>query len=209
MNNLTIERSGSPGDAIPTNLREDDARLLALAKAGNKDAYTELTRQASPVAFRAVRRILRTEADAEDALQEALLRSYLKLDTFDGRAKFSTWFTRIAINSALMIRRRYRGHEVPLVTDQEVNDWRVSNLVDPHPSPFERLRSSQEYEVLHDAIDCLPATQKEVLLVSCNDDASMNDIAARLKLSVPAAKTRLLRARRAVIAEARSRLVPS
>jgi RNA polymerase sigma-70 factor, ECF subfamily len=210
MNDMTLERPALPGDAIRDNLQADDARLLALAKAGNQGAYTELIKQASPVALRAVRRILRTEADAEDALQEALIRSYLKLYTFDGRAKFSTWFTRIAINSALMIRRQYsRGHEVPLIAGQEMNDWMVSNLVDPHPSPFERLRSSQEYEVLHDAIDCLPLTQKEVLLVRCNDDASMNDIALRLHLSVPATKTRLLRARRAVIAEASSRLIPS
>lgn len=210
MNDMALERPSPPEDAIPDNLQSDDAGLLALAKAGNEDAYRELIKQASPVALRAVRRILRTEADAEDAMQEALIRSYLKLYTFDGRAKFSTWFTRIAINSALMIRRQYsRSHEVPLIAGQEMNDWMVSNLVDPHPSPFERLRISQEYEVLHHAIDSLPLTLKEVLLVRCSYDASLNDIALRLQLSVPATKSRLLRARRAVIAEASARLIPS
>jgi RNA polymerase sigma-70 factor (ECF subfamily) len=210
MNDISLERPAPSEDAISDNLRSDDARLLALAKAGDEDAYTELIKQASPVALRAVRRILRTEADAEDALQEALIRSYLKLYTFDGRAKFSTWFTRIAINSALMIRRRYsRSHEVALVGGQETNDWMLSSLVDPHPNPFERLRICQEYEVLHHAIDSLPPSLKEGLLVRCSDDASISDIAVRLHLSVSATKTRLLRARRAVIAEASARLMPS
>jgi RNA polymerase sigma-70 factor (ECF subfamily) len=207
---MALEHSAPPDNAIPDKLRTNDARLLALAKAGDEGAYQELIKQASPVALRAVRRILRTEADAEDALQEALIRSYLKLYTFDGRAKFSTWFTRIAINSALMIRRQYiRNSEVPLIAGQEMNDWMVSNLADPHPGPFEMLRIRQEYKVLHHAIDSLPLTQKEVLRVWCGDDASMNDIALRLQLSVPATKTRLLRARRAVVAEAKAGLKPS
>jgi len=210
MNDMTLERPVTPEDAIPDELQADDARLLALAKAGNEDAYMELIKQASPVALRVVRRILRSEADAEDALQEALVRSYLKLYTFDGRAKFSTWFTRIAINSALMVRRQHvRSPEVPLIAGQEMNDWTVSNLVDPHPSPFERLRLSQEYEVLHQVIDSLPLSQKEILLVRCSGGASINDIARRLQLSVAATKARLLRARRAVIAEASARLIAS
>jgi RNA polymerase sigma-70 factor (ECF subfamily) len=210
MNDITLERCAPSEEAISDNLWSDDARLLALAKAGNEDAYTELIKQASPVALRAVRRILRTEADAEDALQEALIRSYLKLYTFDGRAKFSTWFTRIAINSALMIRRRYRrSHEVSLAGDQETNDWMISSLVDPHLSPFERLQICQEYEVLHHVIDSLPFSLREGLLVRCSDDASIRDIAVQLHLSVSATKTRLLRARRAVIAAANARLMPS
>jgi RNA polymerase sigma-70 factor (ECF subfamily) len=208
MNDMAPKRPAPPEDAIPDKLQADDTSLLALARAGDEDAYKELIKQASPVALRAVRRILRSEADAEDALQEALIRSYLKLYTFDGRAKFSTWFTQIAINSALMIRRQYiRRPEVPLIADQERNDWIVSNLVDSRPSPFERLRLSQEYEVLHQAIDSLPLNQKEILLIRCSGGVSMNDIALRLKLSVSATKTRLMRARRSVIAKASARLI--
>jgi RNA polymerase sigma-70 factor (ECF subfamily) len=207
---MALEHRATPEDAIPNELQPDDAKLLALAKAGNEDAYMELIKQASPVALRVVRRILRSDADADDALQEALINSYFKLNTFDGRAKFSTWFTRIAINSALMIRRQYvRSPEVPLTAGQDMNDWMISNLVDPRPSPFERVRLRQEHKVLHKAIDSMPLSQKEILLVWCNDDASMKDIAVRLHLSLPATKTRLLRARRAVIAEVGARLEPS
>ena len=121
------------------SLGTGDAKLVALAKAGNDDAYAELVKNASPIAIRAIRRILRAEADAEDALQEALIRSYFKLSTFDGRAKFSTWFTRIAINSALMIRRKYKnGYEV---TDSaEKNELLLMAVADPRPDPLNMLR---------------------------------------------------------------------
>jgi RNA polymerase sigma-70 factor, ECF subfamily len=154
-----------------------------------------------------VRGILRAEADAEDALQEATIRSYFKLSTFDGRAKFSTWFTRIAINSALMIRRKYKnGYEV--TDDAERNELLLMDVADPRPDPLNMLRIKQEYEVLRRAVDSLPSLLKEGLQIRLNDDSSLNEIATRLHLSLPATKTRLLRAKRLVIAKATARLTP-
>jgi RNA polymerase sigma-70 factor (ECF subfamily) len=190
------------------SLPSEDAKLVALAKAGNENAYAELVKGASLTARRAVRGILRVEADAEDALQEATIRSYFKLSTFDGRAKFSTWFTRIAINSALMIRRKYKnGYEV---TDSaEKNELLLMAVADPRPDPLNMLRIQQEYDVLRHAVDSLPKLLKEGLQIRLNDDLSVNEIATRLHLSLPATKTRLLRAKRLVIAEATARLMPT
>jgi RNA polymerase sigma-70 factor, ECF subfamily len=190
------------------SLGTGDAKLVALAKAGNDDAYAELVENASPIAIRAIRRILRAEADAEDALQEALIRSYFKLSTFDGRATFSTWFTRIAINSALMIRRKHKnGYEV--TGEPEKNELLLMTIADPRPDPLNMLRVKQEYEVLRHAIDSLPCSLKEGLQIRLNDDLSLNEVAARLHLSLPATKTRLLRAKRRVIASAAARLLPA
>jgi len=190
------------------SLPSEDAKLVALAKAGNENAYAELVKGASLTARRAVRGILRVEADAEDALQEATIRSYFKLSTFDGRAKFSTWFTRIAINSALMIRRKYKnGYEV---TDSaEKNELLLMAVADPRPDPLNMLRIQQEYDVLRHAVDSLPKLLKEGLQIRLNDDLSLNEIATRLHISLPAAKTRLLRAKRLVIAGAAARLTPA
>ena len=190
------------------SLPSEDAKLVALAKAGNENAYAELVKGASLTARRAVRGILRVEADAEDALQEATIRSYFKLSTFDGRAKFSTWFTRIAINSALMIRRKYKnGYEV---TDSaEKNELLLMAVADPRRDPLNMLRIQQEYDVLRHAVDSLPKLLKEGLQIRLNDDLSVNEIATRLHLSLPATKTRLLRAKRLVIAEATARLMPT
>lgn len=190
--------------------RTTSEALLARAQAGDENAYIELLRQASPVANRAVRRILHTEADAEDAIQEAAMRSFFKLSTFDGRAQFSTWFTRIAINSALMILRKHRrGCDLALTVDQEATDSMVMNIADPNPNPLDVLRTKQEYEVLRHAISSLPLNLKESLLAQCNLDLTVAEIASILNLTVPATKTRLLRARRHVIAKAGARLLPN
>jgi RNA polymerase sigma-70 factor (ECF subfamily) len=189
-------------------LRKGDAKLVALAKAGDENAYAELIKNASPTARRAVRKILCAEADAEDALQEALIRSYFKLPTFDGRAKFSTWFTRIAINSALMIRRKHKnGYE--RTGDPEKNDLLLMTVADPRPDPLNMLRTNQEYEVLRHAVDSLPWSLKEGFQIRLNDDLPLNEIATRLQLSLPATKARLSRARRRVLAKAAARLVPT
>ena len=187
--------------------RTADATLVALAKTGDEDAYTTLIKGASPIAIRAIRRILRTEADAQDALQEACIRSYFKLSTFDGRAKFSTWFTRIAVNSALMIRRKHKnGYEV--MGEPEKNELLLMSVADPRPDPLSVVRAKEEYEVLRDAIDSLPHLLKESLQIRLDEDLSMNELATRLHLSLPATKTRLLRAKRRVIASASVRLLP-
>jgi RNA polymerase sigma-70 factor (ECF subfamily) len=190
-----------------TLLRTADARLVALAKTGDDDAYAELVNGASRMAFRAIRRILPVEADAQDALQEACIRSYCKLSTFDGRAKFSTWFTRIAVNSALMIRRKHKnGYEV--TGKPEKNELLLMSVTDPRPDPLSVIHAKEEYEVLRHAIDSLPWILKESLQIRLNEDLSLNDLATRLHLSLPATKTRLLRAKRHVIASASIRLQP-
>jgi RNA polymerase sigma-70 factor (ECF subfamily) len=197
------------GDQIrETPLRTADATLVALAKTGDEDAYAALIKDASPGASRAIRRILHAEADAQDALQEACIRSYFKLSTFDGRAKFSTWFTRIAINSALMIRRKHKnGYEV--MGEPEKNELLLMSLVDPRADPLSVVRAKEEYEALRDAIDSLPHLLKESLQIRLDEDLSINELATRLHLSLPATKTRLLRAKRRVIASASVRLLPS
>src|ERR1700744_6109529 len=155
------EMTLQPGDQTDKIFRgATDAKLMALARTGDEDAYAELISDASPMASRAIRRILPVEADAQDALQEAFIRSYCKLSTFDGRAKFSTWFTRIAVNSALMIRRKHKnGYEV--TGEPEKNDLLLMSVPDPRPDPLNMLRVKQEYEVLRHAIDSLPCSLKE------------------------------------------------
>ena len=182
--------------------RGDQTRKIPL-----RTADAKLIKDSSPIAIRAIRRILRTEADAQDALQEALIRSYFKLSTFDGKAKFSTWFTRIAVNSALMIRRKHKnGYE--LTGEPEKNELLLMSVADPRPDPLSVMRVKEEYEVLRHAIDSLPCLLKESLQMRLNEDLSINQLATRLHLSLPATKTRLLRATRRVIASASIRLLP-
>ena len=97
-------------DLIEENaMQMSDAVLLSTAKAGDADAFVELSRRHYRMVFQATFRITRNEQDAEDALQDSLLKAFSHLKNFEERSSFSTWLTRIAINSALMILRKKRG----------------------------------------------------------------------------------------------------
>ncbi|MDX6456904.1 MAG: hypothetical protein QOE55_601, partial [Acidobacteriaceae bacterium] len=87
-----------------------DEVLVAAAKLGDCAAFAELWERHSNMAFRMAYRIIGNQDDAEDVVQEAWMKAYVHLKTFDGRAKFSTWLTRIAINSALITLRKRRAH---------------------------------------------------------------------------------------------------
>jgi RNA polymerase sigma-70 factor (ECF subfamily) len=92
---------------VVTNINE--ATLLATARSGETAALDTLYRAHAEKLFRTVHRITRNREDAEDAVQDSLLRAFLHLKSFDGRSTFSTWLTRIGINSALMILRKKRS----------------------------------------------------------------------------------------------------
>jgi RNA polymerase sigma-70 factor (ECF subfamily) len=89
----------------PVGIKTDssDMHLVAAAKNGDHQAYAELCRRHSKRTQRTVLRITRNIADAEDTLQESLLKAYMHIGEFDGRSAFSSWLTRIAINNALML----------------------------------------------------------------------------------------------------------
>ena len=109
MNMLTYSAKESPVGIMTDTC---DMYLVAAAKDGDHQAYAELCRRHSKQILRTVLRITRNIADAEDTLQEALLKAYTHIGEFDGRSAFSSWLTRIAINTALMLLRKKRSQPV-------------------------------------------------------------------------------------------------
>src|ERR1700735_5494476 len=108
-----------------------DTYLVAAAKDGDHQAYAELCRRHSPQIFGTVLRLTRDVADAEDTLQEALLKAYIHIGGFEGRSAFSSWLTRIAINSALMLSRKKRSQPVDsFESDSDIDDFKL-------PEPME------------------------------------------------------------------------
>src|SRR5271170_8230202 len=106
---LAYAAKGSP---IGITADIPDVFLVAAAKDGNHQAYAELCRRHSKQILRTVLRITGNTADAEDMLQEALLKAYIHIEGFEGRSAFSSWITQIAINSALMLLRKKRSQPV-------------------------------------------------------------------------------------------------
>jgi len=173
-----------------------DMYLVAAAKDGDHQAYAELCRRHSPQIFRTVFRITGNNADAEDTLQEALLKAYIQIRGFEGRSAFSSWLTRIAINSALMLLRKKRSQPVfSFESGSETDDFRLPEPVETSHNPEESCILNALEDECARAIRHLSPTLQVVVQIRYRDDASVAQIAKKLDISESAVKSRLLRAR--------------
>lgn len=174
----------------------NDERLVAAAKSGEHLAFSELWNRHSKKVFNAMYRITRNQQDAEDALQEAFLKTFLHLKNFDGRSTFSTWFTRIAINSALMILRKKRAHpETSMDWSPDGETWQEWEMVDRRANTEEHYTRQESQRRLRRAIHRLRPTLRDVVQMQQLHDCSVKELAEMAGVSVAATKSRLLRAR--------------
>jgi RNA polymerase sigma-70 factor (ECF subfamily) len=186
----TAEQQVNPGAS------HAEQRLISLAKSGDTSAFTELYRLHARRALIAVRRITKNQEDAEDALQEASIKAFLHLRGFDERSKFSTWFTRIAVNSALMILRKRCGRiGLAIESEYEAGLFNTYHPVDDSPDPEHRVLATERDTQLSRAMMLLPWALRESLQLQLKEEISVKDLAVRLGISVSAAKSRLFRAR--------------
>ena len=180
-----------------------DALLVSTAKSGDGDAFVELSKRHYRKVFHEAFRITRNRQDAEDAFQDSLLRAFSHLNNFQERSSFSTWLTRIAINSALMIlrkRRNYFEFSLDGTDDASGNSekWEIQSLTDDPETSY--VRKERE-ALLKEAIRRLPPRCREVVELWQASEYSAREIAQALGISVPAVKSRLSRARLALRAE--------
>jgi RNA polymerase sigma-70 factor, ECF subfamily len=173
-----------------------DEVLVAAAKLGDQPAFLELWRRHSNRVFKTAYGITGKREDAEDVIQDVWIKAYLHLNTFEGRATFSTWLTRIAMNSSLMILRR--KHSRP-ETSMEVTDgdtWQHWDIADQAKNVEELYARRENVERLRQAIRCLRPTLRIVVEFRQSDDRTVQEIAELAGLSVAATKSRLERARK-------------
>jgi RNA polymerase sigma-70 factor, ECF subfamily len=173
-----------------------DAALVLEAQAGNHGAFVELRKRHAKKLLPRIYRITRSWEDAEDVLQESFLRAFVHLPTFEGRSSFSSWLTRIAINSALMMLRKRRVVEISIdntLTDEESGPrWEPP---DTRKNPEEVYAQRQLEQQLLVAIDRLSPQLRKAVEIRQAKDYSTKEVAAALGISVPAAKSRLMRAK--------------
>jgi RNA polymerase sigma-70 factor (ECF subfamily) len=175
-----------------------DEVLVEAAKVGDRTAFAELWQRHSNTAFRVAYRITKNRDDAEDAIQDAWMKAYVHLTTFDGRAKFSTWLARVVINSALMTLRRKRAHPE---TSREITDgeiWQEWEIADQTQNVEELYLRNERIELLKKAIRRLQPALRSVVEIHQSSEGSVKEIADLAGLSVAATKSRLLRARRSL-----------
>jgi RNA polymerase sigma-70 factor, ECF subfamily len=173
-----------------------DEALVAAAKLGDDPAFLELWARHSNRVFKTAYGITGKREDAEDVIQEAWIKAYLHLNTFDGRAKFSTWLTRIAMNSSLMILRRKRSHPETSMEITDGDTWQQWDIADRAKNAEELYARREGVERLKRAICRLPPTLRIVVQIRQSNNRSVQEVAALTGISVAATKSRLSRARK-------------
>jgi RNA polymerase sigma-70 factor, ECF subfamily len=177
-----------------------EALLISAAKLGDPVAFVELSNRHSNKILRRAYRIVKNWQDAEDVLQESLMRAFLHLKDFEERSSFSSWLTRIAINFALMSLRKKRGHieiSMEAINDDQRSGYRWEPK-DPAESPESHCSRRERDDLLEGAIRQLPPTLRQVVQLKLIEGRSGEELAQTLGISVPAAKSRLARAKTAL-----------
>jgi RNA polymerase sigma-70 factor (ECF subfamily) len=186
-------------------LQFSEADLLKRARSRDAGAFEELVCRTELRLYRVAMRHVRNESDAQEILQESYLSAWRSLPTFEGRARFASWMHRIVVNISLMrLRARMRRPEVavndaglPDLQEVVARAWQVPTGCGGWPDrPDERLQSAELRCSIEVAVNSLPRTLKAVFLLRDVCELSSADSAARLGVSVSAAKTRLHRARK-------------
>jgi RNA polymerase sigma-70 factor (ECF subfamily) len=175
----------------------DELALVEAAKKGDISAFEELVRRYDRNVFRIAQHITQNREDAEDVVQDAFLKAYGNLSQFQGQSKFYTWLVRIAVNEALMkLRRRRPERTVSLDQDVETDEDTIPREVaDWSPNPEQQYNQAELRELLQKTIQGLPAGFRTVFVLRDVEGLSTEETAEALGLSIPAVKSRLLRAR--------------
>ena len=169
---------------------ESDEQIVARVLAGDREGFGELVKRHSGRLYRAALSILRNPAEAEDVVQDALVSAFQHLGQFAGRAKFSTWLTRIAVHRALEVASSGNRENPVDIDDPDTHLRLVSRL----RSPEDRLAARECAKLLYEAMDRLPARYREVLVIRYLHEYDTAEAAERLSISEANVKVRLHRA---------------
>jgi RNA polymerase sigma-70 factor, ECF subfamily len=174
-----------------------EGRLLSIAKSGDPAAFVELSKRHSKKILHRVYRIVKNWQDAEDVLQESLMRAFLHLKEFEERSSFSSWFTRIAINYALMSLRKKRGYIETSIdaTNDDCGFQYHWEPTDPAEDPEGHFSRREREELLGGAIQQLPLKLRQVVQMKFIEGRSGEEVSQTLGISLAAAKSRLARAK--------------
>ena len=182
---------------IETVISQDplsDEEVVARVLAGETSMFEIVMRRYNQLLYRVARSVLRNDSEAEDVMQDAYVRAYEHLDQFAGRAKFSTWLTRIAVHEALARHRhgnRYQELEAMPKRDGDPIDGLASMALNPE----QEASNSEIRSLLEDAVERLPDAYRTVFMLRDIEEMSTTDTANALEISEENVKVRLHRAR--------------
>ena len=174
--------------------RLSDEVLVELARSGDGLAFGELVRRHSAACLKRATLMIRNRGDAEDEVQNAFWKAFLRLNQFRGEGSFGAWLSRIVENQCLMRIREQRNLRFVYLDEPTESDVRLE-LVGQVADPEGQLGSCEVAALLRRETSRIPPLLRNAVLLHDLDQLSVTDVAVRLGLSVPATKSRLKRAR--------------
>ncbi len=178
---------------------EAEADLIARVCGGEHEAFYELVRPHERGIYMAALSILNNDADAEEVVQEAILKAFKAIGKFRGEAKFSTWIIQITINEARMKLRKDRRHLYESIDElrkgEDEGDYIPKDFADWREIPSEALESSRLRQALKQGLASLDPKYRQVLVLRDIQHLSIADTAKLMGITEATVKTRLLRAR--------------
>jgi RNA polymerase sigma-70 factor, ECF subfamily len=183
----------------PDQIGSREMALILSVQRGQHELFYELVRPYERRVYAAAFAILRNEQDAEDAVQEAMLKAFANIRQFRAEARFSTWLIQITVNEALMRRRRGRTVVMEAMDgrreNDEGNDYTPRDFADWREIPSEALERKEVRQRLAEALATLDTKYREVFVMRDMEHLNIQETAEALGISVASVKTRLLRAR--------------
>jgi RNA polymerase sigma-70 factor (ECF subfamily) len=182
--------------------QRQEASLVALLREGDPGAFETLVRTHMPMMLRVARRFMRSEEDARDVVQDAFVSAFRSIGKFGSNARLSTWLHRIVVNASLMRLRTQRRHP-----EEDIEEYLPRFKEDGHQLPRSEdwtetaetiLQRTELAGIVRAAIDRLPDTYREVLLLRDIEELSGEEAAETLGVTSNAVKVRLHRARQAL-----------
>lgn len=177
-----------------------DTELVVRAANGDQRAFESIMRRYNRLLFRTARSILKSDAEAEDALQEAYLSAWRALSTFRAASKLSTWLVRIVINESLGRLRRRSAQVIPLESVMEASDRNTQELMDedegdPDHQPDRLAMRSEMRRFIESRIDSLPEAFRTVFILRAVEELTVEETSAALQVPEATVRTRFFRAR--------------
>ncbi len=175
----------------------NEAMLIRRVRDGERDLFYELIRPYERRVFAEAFAILRNEADAEDAAQEAMLKAFKHIRQFRGESRFSTWLIQITVNEARMRRRKEHAEIMEPIEEREDQEGNYTprDFADWREIPLEALERKEVRQKLAEALASLGEKYREVFVLRDMQHLSIEETSKALGISTGSVKTRLLRAR--------------
>src|SRR5262245_59491332 len=183
-----------------------DDRLVELVRQKDRQAFEALMRRHNRRLFRVARSVLRDGDAAEDAVQETYLRAYTKLDTYRPEGKFGAWLTRVALNEALLLRRRTRNDTVSFDDAGKEALLADESNASEAPTAEQYVEAAHARALLEHAIDSLPENFRMVFVLRVVEGLDVRETSECLEINPTTVRTRLFRAQRQLRADLAQRL---